>query len=166
MTALLMRWQVIPANFVVFCNRSNLCHPSGSYATEGKIIIIIGLIYSLNFCLPPRELLPRFKKIIITTDQRISELEFLLLLSKKTRILTAGPTKGPGPVYIVEMWRGRRNRNGCRTNNLSSYCLLAIRRFELFTCFQFLREIWKFYIKFGDSILRKMITFLRPRVRF
>ena len=23
MTALLMRWQVIPANFVVFCNRSN-----------------------------------------------------------------------------------------------------------------------------------------------
>ena len=30
-----MRWQVIPANFVVFCNRSNFCHPSGSYATEG-----------------------------------------------------------------------------------------------------------------------------------
>ena len=36
MTVLLMRWQVIPANFVVFCNRSNFCHPSGSYAIEGK----------------------------------------------------------------------------------------------------------------------------------
>jgi len=38
MTALLTRWQVIPANFVVFCNRSNFCHPS--YATEGKNNII------------------------------------------------------------------------------------------------------------------------------
>ena len=36
MTALLMRWQVIPVNFVVFCNRSDFCHPSRSYATEGK----------------------------------------------------------------------------------------------------------------------------------
>jgi len=41
MTVLLMRWQVIPANFVVFCNRSNFCHPSGSYATKSKEIIII-----------------------------------------------------------------------------------------------------------------------------
>ena len=32
--ALLMRWQVIPANFVLFCNRSNFCHPPGSYFTE------------------------------------------------------------------------------------------------------------------------------------
>ena len=40
MTALLMRWQVIPANSVVLCYRSNFCHPSGSYATEGKKIII------------------------------------------------------------------------------------------------------------------------------
>jgi len=39
-----MRWQVIPADFVVLCNRSNFCHPSGSYATEGKIIIIIIII--------------------------------------------------------------------------------------------------------------------------
>jgi len=31
-----MRWQVIPANFVIFCNRSNFCHPSGSHATQGK----------------------------------------------------------------------------------------------------------------------------------
>jgi len=30
-----------PANFVVFCNRSNFCHPSGSYATEGKKLILI-----------------------------------------------------------------------------------------------------------------------------
>ena len=36
MTALLMRWQVIPVNFVVFCNRSDFCHPSRSYATDGK----------------------------------------------------------------------------------------------------------------------------------
>ena len=36
MTALLMRLQVIPANFIVFCNQSNFCHPSGSYAAEGK----------------------------------------------------------------------------------------------------------------------------------
>jgi len=36
MTALLMRWQVIPANFVVFCNWCNYCHPSRSYATDGK----------------------------------------------------------------------------------------------------------------------------------
>ena len=35
MTALLMRCRVIPANFVVFCNRSNFCHHSGSYAAEG-----------------------------------------------------------------------------------------------------------------------------------
>ena len=34
-TALLTRWQVIPANFVVFCNLSSFRHPSGSYATEG-----------------------------------------------------------------------------------------------------------------------------------
>jgi len=27
MTALLMRWHVIPANFVVFCNRSNFVIP-------------------------------------------------------------------------------------------------------------------------------------------
>jgi len=33
MTALLMRWQDIPAIFVVFCN---FYHPSGLYATEGK----------------------------------------------------------------------------------------------------------------------------------
>ena len=37
----MMRCQVIPANFVVFSNRSNFWNPSGSYATEGKIIIII-----------------------------------------------------------------------------------------------------------------------------
>jgi len=37
MTALLMRWQVISANFVVFCYRSNFCHND----TEGNIIIII-----------------------------------------------------------------------------------------------------------------------------
>jgi len=36
MTALLMRWQVIPANFVVFCNPADFCHPSGSFATEGN----------------------------------------------------------------------------------------------------------------------------------
>ena len=36
-----MRCQVIPANFVVFfCNRSNFENHSGSYATEGKKIII------------------------------------------------------------------------------------------------------------------------------
>jgi len=35
-TALLMRWQVNPAHFVVFCNRSNFCHPSRSYATKGN----------------------------------------------------------------------------------------------------------------------------------
>ena len=28
MAALLMRWQIIPGNFAVFCNRSNICHPS------------------------------------------------------------------------------------------------------------------------------------------
>ena len=36
MAALLMRWHVIPPNFVVFCNRSNFWNPSGWYATEGK----------------------------------------------------------------------------------------------------------------------------------
>ena len=37
MTALLMRWQVIPANFVVFCNQSNLCHPRGKNNTYDDI---------------------------------------------------------------------------------------------------------------------------------
>ena len=32
--AIKMRWQVVPANFVIFCNLSKFCHPSGSYATE------------------------------------------------------------------------------------------------------------------------------------
>ena len=41
MTALLLRWQVIEANLVVLRIRSNFCHPWGSYATEGKIVIII-----------------------------------------------------------------------------------------------------------------------------
>jgi len=41
MTALLMRWQVIPANFVVFYNPSNFCYPSRSYAPEDKKIIIV-----------------------------------------------------------------------------------------------------------------------------
>ena len=34
MTALLIWWQVILANFVLFCSRSNFCHPPGSYFTE------------------------------------------------------------------------------------------------------------------------------------
>ena len=34
MTALLMKWQIIPFNLVVFCNRSNFCHPSGSFAKK------------------------------------------------------------------------------------------------------------------------------------
>jgi len=48
MTALLMRWQVIPANFILFCYRSNFYHPSGPYATEGKIIIIIIIIIIID----------------------------------------------------------------------------------------------------------------------
>jgi len=36
MTASLTRWQVIPTTLVVFCYPSHFCHPSGSYATEGK----------------------------------------------------------------------------------------------------------------------------------
>jgi len=48
MTALLMRWQVIPANFILFCYRSNFYHPSGLYATEGKIIIIIIIIIIID----------------------------------------------------------------------------------------------------------------------
>ena len=36
-----MRLQVISASFEVYCYRSNFCHPSVSYATEGEIIIII-----------------------------------------------------------------------------------------------------------------------------
>ena len=36
MTALLTRWQVIPADSVVLCNRANFWNPSGSYATEGN----------------------------------------------------------------------------------------------------------------------------------
>ena len=48
---------------------------------------------------------------------------------------------------------------------LSSYCLLAIaiRCFELFTCFQILHKIWKFCKKFGQLILRKIFKFIATR---
>jgi len=38
MSALLTTWQIIPANFVVFCRRSIFCHPSGSYTTKGRVL--------------------------------------------------------------------------------------------------------------------------------
>jgi len=54
MSDLLMRRQVIPANFVVFCNRCNYCHISGSHANELKKEIIF-----------PWELSTGIKKIMI-----------------------------------------------------------------------------------------------------
>ena len=42
MTTLLMTWQVIPANFVVFYNQYNFCHPQDHMLPRVKIIIIIG----------------------------------------------------------------------------------------------------------------------------
>ena len=63
-------------------------------------------------------------------------------------------------VYSYTGLRSTGRPVGCRTNNLSSYCLLAIRCFALLTCFQFLHKIWKFYIKFDDLIFRKMTKFV------
>ena len=52
MTALLMRWEVILANFVVFCNRSNFCHPWGLQCRaymlpRVKKVIIVGPVLFL-----------------------------------------------------------------------------------------------------------------------
>ena len=41
--------EVIPTNFVVFCNRPSFCQPSGSHATEDKIIIGVFSSTTVNF---------------------------------------------------------------------------------------------------------------------